>query len=118
MGRSKNKVSVWIMRKKHAEDEPDFLKEEFRIEYYDADELEVVGDPEWKSIPIGQILRELSHSSSFAVLAEKAALDMNIKTARRAIALYNFQYSPSKVKAQLPDDPIFIGAFDWSNKKG
>ncbi len=114
--RKDGSISLWLCVEKHNEntgDDP--LKSLFGIDYYDLDELEVSGLADWSLLPIESIVSQLSYSASFKDAAIERAQGMSIKQARRVIALYNFAYDPSILVIELPNEPRFLGAFEWTD---
>jgi hypothetical protein len=110
-------VSLWVCREKHDSSKAgDPLRDKFGIDYYDLDSLESIIGPDWASEPVNDMISRLSYSKSFAEEAIKAATARGIENSRGVIALYDVSYSPPKTAAQLPDEPIFLGAFRWNEE--
>lgn len=113
--RKDGSVSIWLWRNKPEDEDYDPLKSDFGIDYYDIDELEPVGSNDASLQPVSELIGQLSYSESFGEAALSAAGRLEITESRLAIALFNFAYDPAKAGVPPPDDPQFLGVFEWDD---
>jgi hypothetical protein len=107
-------VSIWAGLTDE-DREKDVLKELCGVDYYDVDYQENIIAPDWQLVPVQQLLLKLSYSDSFLESAVRAALKKGIEQARLVVMQLNFKYDPSRVTKKVSSDPVFLGAFKWTD---
>jgi len=105
-------VSIWLFQKSGIEAE-DVLRDIFSIDNYDIDFQDVVGEEDWKLLPVSELIARLSYSESFKESAIAAAETRRIGNGRRALAQYDFKYQPADAPPPSLDDPMFLGTFQY-----
>jgi hypothetical protein len=105
-------VSIWAFMKQGTPVD-DVLRDVFAIDNYDIDSQDVVGEEDWRVLPINELIERLSFSHSFAEPARRRAEACGIHTATRLLAQYDFRYDPNNATPPALDDPVFIGAFPY-----
>jgi hypothetical protein len=117
--RKKGVVSIWVgLRKPDPEAMAgvDILNDLCGTGHYDLDDQEVSAIAgNFPKAPVADILRRLSYSSSFLAAALGAAKGKAIRHAYWALAQYDFAYDPARAQQPVAPDPVFLGAFDWTD---
>jgi hypothetical protein len=104
-------VSIWVGRKL-VEPGSDFLRDKYRVEYYDPDDQECI--VETSPSALDALVSRLSYSESFRNEVVEEAKRVGLTSALWVMAQYDFAYDP--VKAGLsatPDEPSYLGSFKW-----
>lgn len=111
-------VSIWVASNdKSVESEDiDVLQDLCGVGYYNLDKQDSACQ-DFKLVPMGSLLLELSYASSFYDSVLKKANDYGINCARWVIAQYDFAYDPSRVKRKVEKDPVFLGVFKYSKSE-
>jgi len=86
------------------------LDEVFGIDNYDIAIQDFVGDEDWRTVPIRELLSRLSFSVSFIDAVAREADRRGISEARAALAQYDFKYEPAEAVRPTLDDPVFLCA--------
>ncbi|QDT78573.1 hypothetical protein Mal35_20220 [Gimesia maris] len=111
-----DKLSLWLFRQQLDEGlEDNLLKDQFGITTFDEDMLEVGGSDEWKTIPLRSVFESMSYSGSWMEAAIARAKELGIEDCKRAFLILNFSYDPKEVQNSIPNDPIFVGVFDYED---
>ena len=108
-------VSVWLGFTVDV-DEPenlDVLQDLCGVGYYDIDNQES-NTFNFESVPISELLEDLSYAESFSKEVESSANILNLFKAKWVLVQYDFEYEPSKVTRECALDPVFIGVFSYS----
>ena len=105
-------LSLWVFTEKRENLDDSILEDEFGIQDFNEDLLEMGGADEWKELPITDVFSRMSVSESWADQAITKANELGITKCRRAFIILNFSYDPSVVSF-LPKDPKFVGTFKF-----
>jgi len=109
-----NHLSIWIGKEvPDSASGKDILKDLCGVDYYDVDFQEIVGDEDWRDMPIDSLCSRLSYSASYLSEALAAARSLGIQSGRWAVMQLNYDYRPDEVKKPIATDPIFLGSFRW-----
>ena len=113
-----NKVSVWVgLDGSRGEPELDVLQDLCGVGYYRLSDQEHYNF-DFAAVNLRDLLAPLSYSPTFIDAAIAAARKRGLEKACWVTVQYDFEYDPLKVKRQIANDPIFIGSFLYSRRRG
>ncbi|WP_254508929.1 hypothetical protein [Anatilimnocola floriformis] len=107
-------VSLWVGQSL-VEDGSDFLRDQYRVDFADADFQECTIREQ--ALPLAELLVAISWSESFREAALAGAQQAGLTAGRWLMAQFDFKYDPAVAELrEMPRDPVFIGAFEFSKK--
>ncbi|MFK4050614.1 immunity 22 family protein [Acinetobacter venetianus] len=110
-------VSIWIgILGGEIDSDLDVLQDLCGVGYYSLDNQES-NNINFKMIKLKKLLHDLSYSKSFINDVVNTASKREIDECRWVIAQYDFDYTISRVKRTVAEDPIFIGSFKYSENE-
>ncbi len=110
-------VSIWIgILGGEIDSDLDVLQDLCGVGYYSLDNQES-NNINFKMIKLKKLLHDLSYSKSFINDVVNTASKRGIDECRWVIAQYDFDYTISRVKRTVAEDPIFIGSFKYSENE-
>ena len=112
---SRGTLSLWIFREESKDYDESALKEEFGIDSFNEDLLEVGGSEDWKQTPLEEAFRDMSYVESWGYLAIERAHSLGVTACRRAFIILDFMYDPKMANRLLPDEPLFVGTFEFDD---
>ncbi len=106
-------LSLWVFREIREDLDDSILEEEYGVDDYNEELLELGGSDDWEETPLRDVLSEMSLFESWSDQAVEKASKLGITKCRKAFIILNYNYNP-KVVTKLPDDPVFIGSFKFN----
>ncbi len=112
--REKGLVSIWAGKTK-PDPTVDILKTLCGVEYYDVDKQAVFFEDDWTAKSLSHMLKEICYSNSFLDAAIAASKELKLRKCYYVVCQFDFKYDPQLVEGEVASDPIFLGAFPWSD---
>lgn len=110
-------VSIWIgILGGEIDSDLDVLQDLCGVGYYSLDNQES-NNINFKMIKLRKLMHDLSYSKFFINDVVNIASKRGIDECRWVIAQYDFDYTISRVKRTVAEDPIFIGSFKYSENE-
>ena len=107
-------VSIWVGLLDNSEDshDVDVLQDLCGVGYYDIANQDS-NSFDFQSVPLKDLLKDMSYSSSFIEQALAKAKEKGLTNARWVTLQYDFAYDKKNVSRAVASDPVFLGVFSY-----
>jgi len=108
----------WEYNLRGGDDDPwNRFSSDFGFGYYDDDFVEsYFDDPEKKTVPIGDLIRPLSYSTSFLEAVTQRAKSIGHPNTSYVFLMYNFKYDPRVTGKERSSYFRFVGTFAYDDE--